>query len=41
MRHDKKAQQGRMTFILAKGIGHAFVSRDVPEDAVRALLSED
>jgi len=41
MRHDKKAQQGRMTFILAKGIGHAFISRDVPEDAVRAVLDQD
>jgi 3-dehydroquinate synthase len=41
MRHDKKAQGGRMTFILARGIGRAFVSRDVPEEAVRAILAED
>src|SRR5262249_40759653 len=41
MRHDKKAQGGRMTFILAKGIGKAFISRDVPEDAVRAVLADD
>jgi 3-dehydroquinate synthase len=40
MRHDKKAQSGRMTFILARGIGHAFVSREVPEEAVRAVLTE-
>src|SRR5882672_2281651 len=40
MRHDKKAQAGRMTFILARGIGQAFISRDVPEDAVRAVLAE-
>jgi 3-dehydroquinate synthase len=40
MRHDKKVRGGRMTFILAKGIGHAFISREVPEDAVRAVLSE-
>jgi len=40
MRHDKKAQGGRMTFILARGIGHAFISRDVPEEAVRAVLAE-
>jgi 3-dehydroquinate synthase len=40
MRHDKKAQDGRMTFILARGIGRAFVSREVPEDAVRAVLQE-
>ena len=40
MRHDKKAQSGRMTFILARGIGHAFISREVPEEAVRAVLEE-
>jgi len=40
MRHDKKAQGGRMTFILARGLGHAFISRDVPEEAVRAVLAE-
>ena len=38
MRHDKKASGGRMIFILAKGIGKAFIGRDVPEDAVRAVL---
>jgi 3-dehydroquinate synthetase len=41
MRHDKKAQDGRMTFILVKGIGHAFITRDVPEDAVRTVLGQD
>ena len=40
MRHDKKAQGGRMTFILARGLGHAFISREVPEEAVRAVLAE-
>jgi 3-dehydroquinate synthase len=40
MRHDKKASGGRMTFILARGIGHAFISRDVPEEAVRAVLAD-
>jgi 3-dehydroquinate synthase len=40
MRHDKKSQAGRMTFILARAIGQAFISRDVPEDAVRAVLAE-
>jgi 3-dehydroquinate synthase len=40
MRHDKKAQRGRMSFILARDIGQAFVSRDVPEEAVRAILAE-
>ena len=40
MRHDKKAVGGKMTFILAHGIGRAFVARDVPEEAVRAVLAE-
>ena len=38
MRHDKKVHGGRMTFILVRGIGQAFVSRDVREDDVTALL---
>jgi len=40
MRHDKKAHGGRMTFILARGIGHAFLSRDVTESEVAAALAE-
>ncbi len=40
MRHDKKARGGRMTFILVRGIGEAFVSRDVRESDVSALLAE-
>jgi 3-dehydroquinate synthase len=40
MRHDKKAQAGRMTFILARGIGHAFLAGGVPEEAVRTILTE-
>lgn len=38
MRHDKKVSGGRLTFVLARGIGDAFVTRDVPLDAVRQLL---
>ena len=38
MRHDKKAQDSGLTFMLARGIGHAFVARDVPEADVRAVL---
>lgn len=41
MTRDKKMQNGRLTFILLRGIGQAFTSRDVPEDAVRAVLEED
>jgi 3-dehydroquinate synthase len=38
--HDKKVDQGRLTFILARGIGKCFVSQDVPEDKLRALLTD-
>jgi 3-dehydroquinate synthase len=38
MRTDKKVRDGRLTFILARGIGRAFVCRDVKDDRVRALL---
>jgi 3-dehydroquinate synthase len=40
MRHDKKSSGGQMTFILARGIGRAFVARDMPEDDVRTILAE-
>jgi 3-dehydroquinate synthase len=39
MRADKKVREGRLTFILARGIGRAFVCRDVKDDDVRALLT--
>lgn len=39
MMHDKKAKNGKLTFILARGIGQAFVTDDVPLDAVQALLA--
>ncbi len=41
MRKDKKAEAGRLAFILARGIGAAFVSRDVPEEEGLALLAEE
>lgn len=40
MGQDKKVQDGRLRFILARGIGQAFVADDVPPDAVRALLAD-
>jgi 3-dehydroquinate synthase len=40
MRGDKKAEAGRLTFVLARGIGKAFVSRDVDEGALRGLLDD-
>jgi 3-dehydroquinate synthase len=41
MRHmtqDKKAEDGRLTFILAKGLGQALVARDVDAGFVREFL---
>jgi 3-dehydroquinate synthase len=40
MAQDKKAVQGKLRFILARAIGDAFVSDDVPPDAVLALLKQ-
>jgi 3-dehydroquinate synthase len=41
MRQDKKAQAGKLTFILARGIGEAFVERNVPDKDVLAFLEDD
>jgi len=38
MRGDKKAEGGKLAFILARGIGRAFVSRDVAEKDLGRLL---
>ncbi len=40
MGQDKKVVDGRLRFVLARGIGEAFVTGDVPGDAVHALLTE-
>jgi 3-dehydroquinate synthase len=40
MGQDKKVRDGRIAFVLARGIGEAFVARDVDVDEVRALLAE-
>lgn len=39
MAQDKKVRQGKLTFILARDIGEAFIARDVPSDKVRAILA--
>jgi 3-dehydroquinate synthase len=39
MAHDKKVKDGRMTFVLVRGIGEAFVTSDVAMDAVRGILA--
>jgi len=41
MRQDKKVVDGQLRFVLARGIGAAFVAADVPEAAVHDLLAED
>ena len=40
MGQDKKVVDGKLRFILARGIGEAFVASDVPSEAVRAVLGE-
>jgi 3-dehydroquinate synthase len=40
MMQDKKVQDGRLRFILARDIGRAFVAEDVPMATVRDVLSE-
>lgn len=41
MKQDKKAVQGKLTFILVEGIGEAFIARDVNSQDVLAFLEED
>ncbi|MSP03600.1 MAG: 3-dehydroquinate synthase [Acetobacteraceae bacterium] len=41
MRRDKKVRDGALHFVLARGIGQAFTSSDVPPDAVEELLREE
>ena len=37
---DKKVKRGKLTFILTRGIGQAFIADDVPPSEVRAFLAE-
>jgi 3-dehydroquinate synthase len=39
MGHDKKVKDGKLTFILLRGLGRAFVTSEVPLDAVKDVLS--
>ena len=39
MGHDKKVKDGKLTFILVRGLGRAFITSDVPLDAVKDVLS--
>jgi 3-dehydroquinate synthase len=38
MMHDKKAKDGKLTYVLVRGLGQAFTTSEVAIDAVRALL---
>lgn len=40
MAQDKKVRDGRMTFVLSRGIGEAFLTQDVDVEVVRSLLDE-
>ncbi len=40
MSQDKKVKRGKLTFILARGIGQSFIAADVEPADVRAFLSE-
>jgi 3-dehydroquinate synthase len=41
MGQDKKVKAGRLTLILVRGIGEAFVTRDVDEHRLRAFLAQE
>jgi 3-dehydroquinate synthase len=40
MAGDKKVKDGKVTFVMAKGIGRSFLTREVPEDVLAAMLAE-
>ena len=40
MRRDKKNRDGKLTFVLARGIGQAFTHGDIPPETVEDLLRE-
>ena len=41
MGQDKKVRRGKLTFILVKSLGHAFIARDIPNDAVKSFLAKE
>ena len=41
MRRDKKMRDGRLAFVLVRGIGQAFTSTEVAPDTVLALLADE
>ncbi|MEZ0260638.1 MAG: 3-dehydroquinate synthase [Alphaproteobacteria bacterium] len=41
MKADKKASGGRMTLVLARGIGQSFVAKDVAEEKLKSFLEKE
>jgi shikimate kinase/3-dehydroquinate synthase len=41
MRQDKKVERGKLTFILARGIGQSFIAKDVAEADVKGFLERE
>jgi 3-dehydroquinate synthase len=41
MRQDKKASSGKLTFILTRGLGEAFIAKDVDDQLVTEFLKKD
>ena len=41
MSHDKKSINGRLTFILLRGIGRAFIAHDIDVQIIACLLNRD
>jgi shikimate kinase/3-dehydroquinate synthase len=40
MKQDKKMRDGKLTFVLLRGVGEAFTDREVPEEMVRRTLAD-
>ena len=41
MRQDKKVRDGRLTFVLVRGIGSAFLTREVDPGSVAEMLDRE
>jgi 3-dehydroquinate synthase len=41
MLHDKKVDAGRLAFLLLRGIGQTFLSKDVTLDEVSTFLADE
>ena len=41
MLHDKKVDDGKLAFLLMRGIGQTFLTKDVTLDEVTAFLADE